>query len=38
MDTLATLYLCVAGYAWGGTKLVFWQALLWPYYAVNGLW
>ena len=31
------LYFNVGGWAWGSTELHFWQALLWPYYAITGV-
>lgn len=32
-----TIYLCIMGATWGGTELHFWQAFLWPYYAITGV-
>ena len=35
--TIELLYLWIGAAAWGGTELHFWQAFLWPYYAVTGV-
>lgn len=34
---LEMIYIAIAGAAWGGTELHFWQAFLWPYYAITGV-
>ena len=31
------IYWCIAWYVFYSTHLKFWQALLWPYYAINGV-